>query len=162
MRQAPGFAYSIQKESTSRGFRKKMPWKLTWLTGKSPFLMGNTWTRSWWIFQPVMLVFGGGKKCFTCILITYAYGTPKKWTSPLLLDFARMYPSINLFVLEIPMKIHPWRNTHGYQQSHTDSNWETKRLQTQMVDLLLQNLNIEPPKMMISSGNLLFNHSIFR
>ena len=34
------------------------PWKLTWLTQKSPnFWIGNTSTHSWWIFQRVMLPF---------------------------------------------------------------------------------------------------------
>ena len=35
-------------------------WKLTWLSGKSPFSIGNTSTHSWRIFQPVMLVNFGG------------------------------------------------------------------------------------------------------
>ena len=34
-------------------------WKLTWLSGKSPFSIGNTSTHSWRIFQPVMLVNSG-------------------------------------------------------------------------------------------------------
>ena len=40
------------------------PWKHTWLAGKSPLSIGNTSTHSWWIFQPLTLVFGGVNACF--------------------------------------------------------------------------------------------------
>ena len=44
------------------GTTLKNPWVHEHDIGNPPCLIGNTSTHSWWIFQPVILVFVGGKK----------------------------------------------------------------------------------------------------
>ena len=67
MEESPSTVVSVRRDTRSTCFERTryeccnlIPWKLTWLAGKSPFSIGNSWTHSWWMFQPVMLVFFGG------------------------------------------------------------------------------------------------------
>ena len=88
------------------------PWKLTWLTGKSPvFNRKYIFNFKWWIFQPVMFVFGGWKQTETGNTYRHVCKMPWQWRSfsEVLVKFSLWW--CNGWFLQFVIYIHPWHLT---------------------------------------------------